>query len=143
MRKLNRENDAVSEIVGEMLMLTLVLILLAVFSSSLSNYLPPARDPTVTIRMSYDGTGTATLYHKGGDAIKTSDLTIIVENNGFVKKFIPGNSEVAATVFQYKTGVTNPNLFDLGDWIKVTGVNANDTISLATPHAVIYNGRVS
>ena len=140
MRKFTRKNDGVSEIVGEMLMLTLVLILLAVFSSSLSNYLPPPRDPSVTIRMSCDGSGTATLYHKGGDAIKTSDLTVIVENNGSLKKFSPGNGVI---VIQYQTGKPNPNLFDLGDWIIVTGVKEGDKISLATSHAVIYNGRVS
>ena len=140
MRKCARENSAVSEIVGEMLMLAMVLVLLAVFSSSLSNYLPPPRDPSVTIRMSYDGSDTATLYHKGGDAIKTSDLTVIVEDNGSLKKFSPGNG---VTVFQYQTGIQNPGLFDLGDRITVTGVQEGDKLSIATSHAVIYNGRVS
>ena len=137
-----RQEEGVSEIVGEMLLLVIVLILLAVFSSSLSNYLPPARDPSVTIRMSYDGSGTATLYHKGGDAIRTSDLTVIVEDNGAFNKFSPGNNNASVTVFQYQTGIQNPDLFDLGDWINVSGVHEGDTISLVNPRAVIYGGQV-
>jgi len=134
----NRESGAVSEIVGEMLMLTLVLILLAVFSSSLSNYLPPPRDPSVTIRMSPLDFGNVTLYQKGGDAIKTSELTVIVEKNGSLQRLTRGNG----IIFTGYSGEQNPNLFDLGDRIIVANVTEGDRISLATPHAVIYSGQV-
>jgi FlaG/FlaF family flagellin (archaellin) len=139
MRKSSARKDGVSEIVGEMLLLAIVLVLLAVFSSSLGNYLPPPRDPSVTIRMSYDGSGTATLYHKGGDAIKTSGISVIIEKNSETERFTGPGPNV--TFIRYD-GMINPPLFDLGDSIEVTGIGSGETISLATSHALIYSGRV-
>jgi archaeal type IV pilus assembly protein PilA len=140
MRRKPPNEDAVSEIVGEMLMLTIVLILLAVFSSSLSNYLPAPRDPSVTITMSYDAPArNVTLYHKGGDPIKTSDLTVIVENSSTMSRLT--STEAGFTVINYK-GELNPGIFDLGDKINVTGVAGDCKISIATGHAVIYNALV-
>jgi archaeal type IV pilus assembly protein PilA len=134
-KKIIQKDDAVSEIVGEMLMLTMVLIILAVFSSSLSNYLPPPRDPSVTIKMSYNDTAKiAILYHKGGDPIKTTDLTIIVGNSSTTSRLNYGNSRVKYIGYN---GLANPNLFDLGDRVEVYDVYSGE-ISLATSHAVIY-----
>jgi archaeal type IV pilus assembly protein PilA len=138
MRKISEQEDGVSEIVGEMLLLAIVLVLLAVFSSSLSNYLPPPRDPSVTIRMSPLQGDNVTLYHKGGDAIKTSDLTVIVEEGGVLQRLKPGNG---MNVSGY-SGEPNPNLFDLGDWIDVSGVDKDDTVSLTNSRAIIYSGQV-
>ena len=138
MKRNKQYDNAVSDIVGEMLLLAIVLVVLAVFSSSLSNYLPPPRDPSVTIRMSPLQDGNVTLYHKGGDAIKTSDLTVIIEKSGSLQRL----TREKGINFTGYSGEQNPNLFDLGDWINVTNVNDGDKVSLATPHAVIYNGQV-
>jgi FlaG/FlaF family flagellin (archaellin) len=140
MKKITRNEEAVSEIVGEMLMLTIVLILLAVFSSSLSNYLPPPREPSVTIKMSYDAyTQNVTLYHKGGDPIKTSELTVIIQNSSTLSRVNSKNG--GFTIINYK-GESNPGIFDLGDKINVTGVASDSRISVATGRAVIYNMQV-
>jgi archaeal type IV pilus assembly protein PilA len=137
-KKISRKEDAVSEIVGEMLMLTMVLIILAVFSSSLSNYLPPPRDPSVTISKFYDGNN-VTIYHKGGDPIKTVDLTIIVENSTTMSRLT--SKAGGFTVLNFM-GEPTPGLFDLGDKINVTGVAGDSRISIATSHAVIYSTKV-
>jgi FlaG/FlaF family flagellin (archaellin) len=137
-KKLTRKDDAVSEIVGEMLLLTIVLVLLALFSTSLSNYLPPPRDPSVTIKMSPIDSGTVTLYHKGGDAIKKADLVVIVGD----KKLIGENNDFRITSEQ----ITDPLLFDLGDSVtlgvttKVPQVNQGDEITIATTRAVLFKG---
>jgi hypothetical protein len=135
-------DDAVSGIVGEMLMLAIVLILVAVFAANAGNFLPPPRDPSVTIvpdSVSYDSYMDIVLYHKGGDWIKTSDLTVILtdEDTGSVWKY----------AYQNASFVIGPDpdsqSFDLGDWIQITGVpNANYTVSLVTPRAVIFSGGV-
>ncbi|WP_062397618.1 type IV pilin N-terminal domain-containing protein [Methanogenium cariaci] len=62
-RQINEE--AVSEVVGEMLMIALVLILVAIFSASMGNYLPHERDPSVTI-MATANDSHIVLWHKGG-----------------------------------------------------------------------------
>jgi len=140
--KPRRNNDtAVSEIVGEMLMLTIVLILLAVLSSSVSMYLPPPRDPGVTIRMNSSlHDGNVTLYHKGGDTLKTSEITVIVEKGTDTRRYSIHDT-VNMTVIGY-SGTINPPLFDLGDSLEVSGIGNGVTISLSTSRAVIFSGKV-
>ena len=79
MQRHDRNSRAVSEVVGEMLMIGIVLILAAVFTSQLPNYLPSERSPSVTVMMSSnESAGTITLWHKGGDWVKVSTLKVIV-----------------------------------------------------------------
>ena len=80
MHTTGNHGTAVSEVVGEMLMIGIVLILVSVFSASLPNYLPSERSPTVTIMMSNDTGGNITLWHKGGDWVKTDVLRVIVSD---------------------------------------------------------------
>ena len=132
MGKIIQNEEAVSEIVGEMLMLTIVLILLAVFSSSLSHYLPPPRDPSVTIKMSSidPGSGNVTLYHTGGDVIKKGDLIVIVENS-------PSNREKVG--FTIHSMIDNPEIFSLGDTINISAQNQAE-ITLSTSRTVLFKG---
>jgi archaeal type IV pilus assembly protein PilA len=132
-----RSADAgVSEVVGEMLMIALVIILLSVFSAALYHFLPTDRDPSINVMMS-NGNQSVTLWHKGGDWVKFEDLTVIVGN------------ETARTSFASQSGnlllVPNKTVFDLGSNITVTlphDLEGNETIKLVTPHTVIYTGRV-
>ena len=71
------------EVVGEMLMIGIVLVLAAVFTAQLPNYLPSERSPTVTIMMSNDTLGNVTLWHKGGDWVKINTLKVIVSNKTY------------------------------------------------------------
>lgn len=132
MTKITRNDDAVSEIVGEMLMLTVVLVLLALFSTSLSNYLPPPRDPCVTIKMSSSDPdlGNVTLYHQGGDIIKKSDLVVIVGEKKIVGDEIPIKSIL---------DTPSPEYFGLGDTIDVSA-QEQDEITLATTRTVLFKG---
>ena len=72
-------DEAVSEVVGEMIMIALVLLLISIFAASLGNLLPTERAPTVTVMMT-NTTDNITLYHKGGDWVQVKDLEIIVLN---------------------------------------------------------------
>lgn len=141
MKKKKPGEVAVSEIVGEMLMLTIVLILLAVFSSSLSNYLPPPRDPSVTIMMQ-NGADDISLYHKGGDWIKSTDLQVIVETEGnqiYRYQLDDPNITVISSL-----NIQNTATFDLGDRIKVdtNSIGSPRTIKLATTRVVLFSGRL-
>jgi archaeal type IV pilus assembly protein PilA len=130
-------DTGVSEVVGEMLMIAMVIVLLSVFSAALYNFLPTDRDPSINVMMSNDGQN-ITLWHKGGDGVKFEDLTIIVEN------------ETTRSSFSRKTGnmilVPNKIVFDLGSNITVqmpTYLEGNETVKLVTPHTVLFTGRVS
>ncbi|MDD1719378.1 MAG: type IV pilin N-terminal domain-containing protein [Methanoregulaceae archaeon] len=146
------DDNAVSEIVGEMLMLAMVLILLGIFSASVSNYLPEPRDPSVTIMIRYQenpadpGQNVLNLYHKGGDLVRSSDLSIVLENA------IGGEQDYVTLLKVESPGVQiipagDPEVFDLGDSLRVTnetGCIPPDlrTVRVSTPHAVIFTGRI-
>lgn len=130
----------VSEVVGEMLMIGLVILLVAVFAAALGNFLPTARDPSVTVLMTTDNpNGTITLWHKGGDWVKSEDLTVIISYPNDTLEKIPA-SDLTNFIM-----VPNKTVFDLGSNITVkTGgiLMGNETISLVTPHARIFTGRI-
>lgn len=136
-------DDAVSELVGEMLMLTIVLILLAIFSATASNYLPPPRDPSVTIvpgsAENLSGGIDVHLYHKGGDWIKTSDLTVILlDDDNYILKY----SATGTNPFILKPD-SDSQSFDLGDWIVISDVEDKwYEVRLVTPRAVVFSGEV-
>jgi FlaG/FlaF family flagellin (archaellin) len=131
-------DTAVSEIVGEMLMIGIVLIIVSVFSASLSDYLPSERSPTVTIMMSNDTGGNITLWHKGGDWVKTDALKVVVSNT---------TSMSAYTLKSDPPFIPVPDIqaFDLNGNITVDygkPLFGDEEVVLATDRAVIFSGMV-
>lgn len=128
---------AVSAVVGEMLMITIVLILVAIFSSSLPDYLPSERSPTVTIMMSNDTLGNLTLWHKGGDWVKTESLRVVVSGK-------EGQVSYRFTDPDHRfVLVPGGQTFDLGGNITITReqpLTGNETVVLATERAVVFSG---
>jgi FlaG/FlaF family flagellin (archaellin) len=132
MKYIRENREAVSELVGEMLMLSLVLILMAVFSAGLSSYLPVERSPSVTLIVTADDQS-ITFWHKGGDWVKKSDLQVTVMN------------ETASTTFTAEQLVLDPDttLFDLGSSLSVPySPEGGEEVRVITPRAVIYSGQV-
>ncbi len=125
-------DGAVSGVVGEMLMISLVLLLVTVFAASLGNCLPTERAPTVTAMMT-NATDTVTLYHKGGDWVKATDLEIIVSNATATRKY--RYDEFAL--------VPEKQAFDLGSNVTVDyTVTGDEQVRLVTPRAVLFTGEV-
>lgn len=138
MRCSKTSDNAVSEVVGEMLMVALVIVLLSIFSAALYHYLPADRDPSITIRMNNDTRGNITLWHKGGDWVMAEDLTVVV-GSGDSSRRIPGNNANF-------TLVPKKDVFDLGSNITVMmpqDLAGNESVKLVTPHAVLYTGRIN
>jgi len=138
MQQNGKNNHAVSEVVGEMLMIGVVLILVAVFSSSLVSYLPSERTPSVTIRMSNDGEN-ITLWHKGGDWVRADSLRVLVMKTD-------GNT----TPYTLKEGnafllVPDEEAFDLESNITVSlgePLSGNESVTLVTSRAVLFSGTI-
>lgn len=144
-----KQSEGVSEVVGEMLMIGLVVILVSVFASILFNFLPADRDPVVAIRMSNDRQN-ITLWHKGGDWVKAGDLTVRLGNDTWQ---YPGSYTYNRTYTDPATqfSLMHPDdqakeVFDLGSNITIRyarGFEGNESVRLVTSHAVIYSGRVT
>jgi len=134
----NESDSAVSAVVGEMLIIGIVLILVSVFSASLPDYLPSERSPAVTIMMSNDTGGNVTLWHKGGDWVKTDVLKVIVSN------------ATSMTTYRLKSNrpfipVPDAQAFDLNGNISINRgqpLVGNESVVLATDRAVIFSGTV-
>lgn len=129
-------DNAVSEVVGEMLMIGLVIVLIGVFAAALGNFLPTTRDPSVTILMTNDSHN-LTLWHKGGDWVKKEDLTVVISNDTHLQKI---NS--TSNLFDLEP---DTQVFDLGSYINITvgSLAEDETISIVTPSARIFTGRVA
>jgi len=131
-------STAVSEVVGEMLMIGIVLILVSVFSSSLPNYLPSERCPTVTIMMSNDTGGNITLWHKGGDWVKTGGLKVVVSNTTHMSSYTLKSEPPFIPV-------PDTQAFDLDGNITLNlphPLVGDECVVLATDRAVIFSGTV-
>jgi archaeal type IV pilus assembly protein PilA len=119
------KDAAISSVIGEMLMISLVLILVPLVTVSLLNQLPEDRLPTVTITM-----GTISpaeelhLYHKGGDWIKTENIKVI--RNGVEDK-------------SWKN-LFNNQTFDLGDNLTLSNINVGTKVNLVAKNAVVFSG---
>jgi FlaG/FlaF family flagellin (archaellin) len=133
-------NRGVSEVVGEMLMIGLVIILIAVFSTTLSSFLPTERYPSVTVKLTNETANTVTIWHNGGDWVKATDLRVIVKNS---------TNHASETIYHLDDSnhpfilVPQKTTFDLGSNITIawdSDLDGNETVKLATPRAVIFSG---
>ena len=77
-KKDNTESDdAVTSVVGEILLMALVIILVSLFAASAFDLLPGDRQSAVDVSMSYDKTNKIlSFWHKGGDWIAGDDLAV-------------------------------------------------------------------
>lgn len=84
MRKAERKEDAVSPVIGVMLMLVVTIIIAAVitgFATDLSK--DTDKTPMVLFDVQYNNDkGIIELKHKGGDAVRIQDIELILEQSG-------------------------------------------------------------
>ena len=128
------EEKAVSEVVGEMLMLGLVLLLVAIFAATAFNlFIPTGRDPQVTVMLA-NGTDWFSLHHKGGDWVRATDLSVIVQNGTGSERFRAADPEWSLDPAK--------QTFDLGSSLKIAyPLESGDEVRLVTHRAVLFSGR--
>ena len=133
MTKFDAKDDAVSSVVGEMLLLTIVLILTAVFAVSAFSFLPGDREDIVDVDAEISD-NTITFWHKGGDAVPKDQLSAAVYD---------GVTPKTVTVTSLKNAAgTDTSVFDLGGsyTVSVSSLTAGDEIRLSTDRTIIYTG---
>ena len=132
-KQTDTRDDAVSSVVGEMLLLTIALILTAVFAVSAFSFLPGDREDIVDVDAEIS-VNTITFWHKGGDAVPKDQLTAAVYD---------GVTPKTVTVTSLKNAAGDDTaVFDLGGCytVSVTGLTSRDEIRLSTDRTIIYTG---
>lgn len=138
--KLNKKDEGVTSVVGEMLLIALVLILVSLFAASAFNLLPGERDTIVDVSMNINKSSdppTLEFWHKGGDWVDGDELTIILTpiTEGERVPFDKNNCSLT-DCFGNEAAV-----FDLGGCyaVDLSGVSSNNySIRLTTADSVIY-----
>lgn len=133
---MKKNDDGLSSVVGEMLLLVTALILVAVFAVSLLSILPGDRVDTAEVSAEITG-NTISFYHKGGDRIGLEELKLTVFNG----------AEKRAVTFQSLTlpDGQSASVFALGSCLTYTvpGLTKGDDISLISDTGILYSGVVS
>ncbi|HWQ64070.1 MAG TPA: type IV pilin N-terminal domain-containing protein [Methanospirillum sp.] len=118
-----QRDPAVSAVIGEVLMISLVLILVPMVTVFLLNQMPEDRIPSVSIKMgSVSSSGEVYLYHKGGDWIRKEQIHVIVDGIEKSTWEIPNQT------------------FDLGDILSLKDVTSGNRINLVVHNAVVFSG---
>ncbi|HJJ36776.1 MAG TPA: type IV pilin N-terminal domain-containing protein [Methanocorpusculum sp.] len=139
MNKSLKEDDAVSSVVGEMLLLGIGVVLVAVFAVTLMGLLPGERDDYVDVVMNANtSTHVIELWHKGGDPISNSSLQVLVYHTSD-----PGTPVRPAHLVLNSTGAPS-QLFDIGSCCRITvdTLLPGDQVRLTTGKTIIYSGEV-
>ncbi len=124
--------DALSPVVGEMLMIVLALLLVSIFSLSLAGLLPAGRGSTIDITHT-EKNGNLVLWHKGGDWAEVSGLQILIIHDRNIRTITPGEGAFSRSDDAGNTcsGVsTDSRTFDLGDNICIDLKNVYPTVTL-------------
>ncbi|MBP2145328.1 hypothetical protein J2129_000782 [Methanofollis sp. W23] len=128
--------EAVSSVVGEMVLMALVIILVALFATSAFHLLPGDREVAIDVLVN-PTSDSVTFYHKGGDWVERDDLRVMV---------IPKDRTERPKTFGHGEPdgdfVLSPDTeaFDLGSSLTVTTpLNGGEIVRLATTRNVIYS----
>ena len=132
-KKDNTESDdAVTSVVGEILLMALVIILVSLFAASAFDLLPGDRQSAVDVSME-KGTDTVTFWHKGGDWIDGSELSASLTEADGTKHVL--ETESLQDCFGAKKRV-----FDLGGsyTVKLPAAAGTVSIRLTSADSVLY-----
>ncbi len=133
-----KQEDAVSTVVGEMLLLVIALVLTSVFAVSILGLIPGDREEVVNVGMNASvATGTIQLWHKGGDWIENGTLTVSVYNG--TNKFDKRNISELECRNQTDDRV---EIFQLGGYLAFTvdSLSSRDEVRLSTQRTTIFAG---
>ncbi len=75
--ELTKNDDGITSVAGEMLILALILILISLFAMSAFNLLPGERDTIVDVSMN-ESVDTLFFWHKGGDWVEGKEISAVL-----------------------------------------------------------------
>ena len=93
---MNRNEDAVSPVIGVILMVAITVILAAVIAAFVFSMTPPQKAPQASIRLETNNTiaGNIDIRHSGGDIVFWSQTVVTLEGTGTLIPTFPNNLSV-------------------------------------------------
>lgn len=82
--KKDESEDAVTSVVGEMLMIAISIVLVGIFAITAYALVPDERTQTITVGYDFSGISSdhkLVFWHKGGDWIEASELTLTITDD--------------------------------------------------------------
>lgn len=126
-----RYEDAVSPVVGVMLMLVITIIVAAIVSGYAGGLVSGShKTPQATIKGQFSQTNGLQITHFGGDVVPVSEMRFVIRND---ESFGPGMAQVSASVVNPKNltdGNGNPlgTAFQTGDTIYLNATDTNCSV---------------
>ncbi|OFV67745.1 MAG: protein containing DUF1628 [Candidatus Syntrophoarchaeum caldarius] len=117
-KDIREDEEAVSPVIGVILMVAITVILAAVIAAFVFGMGPPTAAPQASLRITDTDTGaeTVTLVHDGGDSLDLTDVKLIVDVGGTRATWDPLASSTA------NMSVGDKMVIDIdGDTIKLNG----------------------
>lgn len=149
MKSLKKYNDAVSPVVGVMLMLVVTIIIAAVVATFASGLVDTQSiAPQAMIEATYSQSGGMTISHAGGDALSLAGLTFYTtpgETMG--TDYMSFKYEIPKSVIEYNgvaimdatTGAYSRTLFGVGDTLTISRYNCSDRATTPEELAALAN----
>jgi FlaG/FlaF family flagellin (archaellin) len=146
--------DAVSPVIGVMLMIVVTIIIAAVVSAFAGGFADdqkktPSAQIDVQLKENQDISGAwysqMVFTHKGGDPIRTRDLRIVTWNQSGVKKVTDGSLETTDYPCKIVNGACDPvNLFGNMTWVNgdiLATLDAGSTAKILGSGTPLYKGK--
>ncbi|PAV08617.1 type IV pilin N-terminal domain-containing protein [Methanocorpusculum parvum] len=132
--ELTKQDEGITSVAGEMLILALILILVSLFAVSAFNLLPGERETIVDVSMN-SSADTLYFWHKGGDWVEGKELTAALTPSAGGEKLVL--EKISLTdCFGNESAV-----FDLGGCyaVDLSAVSSDSySLRLTTADSVIY-----
>ncbi len=141
-----RREPAVSTVVGELLMLSVVLVMAGALVVQSGALMPAGRAPVVTVLMNATTgeEGSVTLWHKGGDYVRTDQLSLTINGVAYTAKAPLYPNNTPKLTFFTADGGKARTVLDLGGRVQVNDISVQlgDSVRLSTPETVLFTGTV-
>jgi len=125
--------EGISEIVGEMLLLSLVVTLVAILSANISGLLPSFEDVPYASFIGVNGSN-LTILHEGGDSISLSELRIIIDNGSVIQCDFNGSDLYCNDVKVGNLGDDGNLRWDFGECLTIYKDKVNGKIKITMAH---------
>ena len=111
-------SKGVSEVVGEMLLLSLVVTLVAILSANVFGLLPSFEDVPYASFVGVNGSN-FTIVHEGGDSISLGELRIIIDNGSVIQCDFNGSDLYCNNVKVGSLSDNNNDRWDFGECLTI------------------------